>query len=203
MSNVSQLRKTLEQRRGKFLQIQEDVTNLTQDIASLTKALKRHEKAREIIRIVGLKTQEQLQVHISSIASLALDSVLDDPYELSVQFVQRRNKTECDLMFTRDGNTIDPVEASGLGAVDVASFALRVASWSMMHGRLNNTIILDEPMKWLSEDNQEKASKMIKEVSEKLGIQFIIVTHLESLTVDADKVFKFSKRKGVTKIEKL
>lgn len=38
---------------------------------------------------------------------------------------------------------------------------------------------------------------MIKEISNKLGIQFIIVTHEETLTEAADKVFEVSiNRKG-------
>ena len=77
----------------------------------------------EIIRTVGLNTQQTLQYHVSSIASLAMDAVFDDPYELKVEFVERRNKTECDLKFVREEQEVDPIEASGVGAVDVAAFA--------------------------------------------------------------------------------
>jgi len=149
---------------------------------------------------VGLKTQQQLQYHISDITSLALEAVFNDPYELVVEFVQRRNKTECDLYFQRDENRMDPLSASGGGAVDVASFALRIASWSMERPKSRNVIILDEPLRFLSNDHQEKASIMIKEISEKLGIQFIIVTHEPILASYADQVFETKIMKGVTQI---
>lgn len=88
-----------------------------------------------------------------------------------------------------------------VGAVDIAAFALRVVSWSMSYPKLRNVIILDEPMKNLSKDMQEKASMMIKEVSKKLGIQFIIVTHEDTLASYADKTFMVEKnRKGISKV---
>lgn len=163
--------------------------------------LENHEEAREVIKEAGLKTQEALAYHISDITTLALQSVFDDPYELQVNFVERRNKTECDIVFKKAENVMDPMDSSGGGAIDVASFALRVASWSMQIPRSRPVIILDEPMKHLSTGLQPKASEMIKQISEKMGIQFIIVTHEKELTEEADKVFRVSQKKGRTKIE--
>jgi DNA repair exonuclease SbcCD ATPase subunit len=161
----------------------------------------RYEKAREIVRSVGIATQQQLQYHISDITSLALEAVFNDPYELKVEFIQRRNKTECDLLFVRDGNDLDPISASGVGAIDIAAFALRIASWSMAVPHTRNVIILDEPFKHLSVDLQDRASSMIKEVSDKLGLQFIIITHDPTLASYADRVFNVSIHKRVSKVK--
>jgi len=200
MTDVKSLRNKLEQQKGQALQIQTSLSALQEQFKEKKRSLIRHERAREIVRKVGLKTQQQLQVNISDITSLALEAVFPNPYELKVNFVQRRNKTECDLIFVRDGNEIDPITASGVGAIDVASFALRIASWSMTKPHSRNTIILDEPFRFLSENYQEKASIMLKEISKKLNIQFIIVTHEEVLTSYADKIFNVSIRKGRSKV---
>jgi len=197
------LRSKLDQLKGQKSQLVKSLEVDQEELQAKQISLRRHEKAREIVRAVGLKTQEQLQFHISNITSLALDAVFPDPYELKVEFVQRRNKTECDLYFVRDGNRVDPLTASGVGAVDVASFALRIASWSMERPHSRNTIILDEPFKFLSEDYQEQASTMLKEISQKLGIQFIIVTHEEVLTAYADRIFEVKKRRGKSKVTQL
>lgn len=193
MAEIKELRNRLEQLKGEKNQLLTQIKQYRQQLRELKQQIIQYEKAREIIREVGLKTQQQLQYHISDITSLALEAVFDDPYTLKVEFVQRRNKTECDLLFVRNGKEIDPLEASGYGAVDIASFALRVASWSMKTPKTRNTIILDEPMLSLSEDRQPLASRMLKEISERLGIQFIIVTHKELLTEYADKIFSVSK----------
>jgi len=200
MSSIQHLRNHLEQQKGKKAQIQKSITSLNLSTKEKKKDLRRHEQAREVIREVGLKTQSQLSFHISDITSLALDAVFNDPYSLVAEFVQRRNKTECDLYFERDGNRVDPLSASGGGAVDVAAFALRVASWSMQRPKSRSTLILDEPLRFLSADHQEKASVMIKELSKKLGIQFIIITHEPILASYADKIFEVKIRKGVSEI---
>ena len=200
MSNIQHLRNHLEQQKGKKSQIQKSIVSLKQSTKERKRDLRRHEQAREVIREVGLKTQSQLSFHISDITSLASAAVFNNPYSLVAEFVQRRNKTECDLYFERDGNRMDPLSASGGGAVDVAAFALRVASWSMQRPKSRSTMILDEPLRFLSADHQEKASVMIKEISKKLGIQFIIITHEQVLASYADKIFETKIQKGVTTV---
>lgn len=200
MNDIQILRNRLEQQKGQKSQIEKNLNEVKQEARLQNRSLHWHEKAREIVRDVGLKTQQQLQFNISDIVSLALDSVFDDPYELKVDFVQRRNKTECDLLFVREDLKIDPIEASGVGAIDIASFALRIASWSMKYPRTRSIIMLDEPFRHLSTNYQERASAMIKEISEKLGLQFVIVTHEENLLSSADKVFEVSIRKGISRV---
>lgn len=194
--NISEIRNKVERLKGQRKQVKEQISRLIASVDSLTTSLHRHEEARELLQEIGLRTQEQLQYHISDITSLALSAVFDDPYELRVVFEKRRNKTECDLLFVRNDKEVEPLEASGYGAVDVAALSLRVASWTMMNPRSRNTIILDEPMRFLSEDRQPYASQMLKELSERLDIQFIIVTHEQELVQYADKVFEVSIRNG-------
>lgn len=182
------------------------LTSLKEELAENKKSLIRHEKAREIVREVGMKTQQQLQYHISDITSLALEAVFPNPYNLTVEFVQRRNKTECDLFFEREGEKINPISDSGLGAVDVASFALRVASWSMMRPRTRNVMILDEPFKHLKgAEANKKVLDMINEISKKMGLQIIMVSDervsREDIIESADKVFEVSIKNGRSRVE--
>ena len=190
MEKISNIRYELERRKGRKAEIEKSITTIKTTLTNSKRDLRRHEEAREIVRIAGKATQESLSFHISEITSLALGAVFDDPYELSVEFIHKRNKTECDLMFVRDEKSIKPIDASGGGSVDVASFALRIASWAMGAPKHRNTIILDEPFKNLDNTLIEKGSIMLHEISEKLGIQFIIVTHEQALTEHADKVFE-------------
>ena len=194
------IRNKLERLKGQKSQIEKDLKTSKKNIKVNGRELRKHEQAKEIIREVGIKTQEQLQYHISDITSLALESVFPEPYKLEIEFVQRRNKTECDIYFSRNGNLVDPLSASGGGAVDIASFALRIASWSLQRPHTRNTIILDEPMRFVSDGLRNKASAMIKEVSRKLGIQFIIITHEPTLAAYADKIFNVTNKKGISKI---
>jgi DNA repair exonuclease SbcCD ATPase subunit len=203
MTDIKNLRNKLEQSKGAKAQLETSLTNLQVQLKEKGRSLRQHEQAKEIIRTVGQKTQEQIQFHIEDIVSMALDAVFDNPYKFAVEFVQRRNKTECDLYFVRDGNKVDPLTASGVGAVDVAAFALRIASWSMQTPHSRNTIILDEPFRFLSKNYQEQASLMLNEISQKLGIQMIIISHEEALTENVDAIFQVSIKKGISDVKRI
>ena len=200
MGNISEFRKILEQRKGRRNQIQDSIQNLELSLKEKGRELRRHEQARTIIQEVALKTQKQLSYHISEITSLALNTIFSEPYTLEADFVQRRNKTECDLYFVRNEERVDPLSASGGGAVDVTAFALRVASWAMQRPRSRNTLILDEPFRYLSSGLLPLAGEMLKQIFEKLGLQIIMVSHCEELIEKADRIFMVKIKNGVSSI---
>lgn len=201
MKKIESIINTYERQVGKKEQIEQDINDLNIKIKKQRKEVKHLEKAHEIVKLVGGETQQQLQYHISDITSLALESVFDTPYKLLLDFIERRGKVECDLLFERNGNVIKPKFASGYGQVDVASIALRIACWSMKEPRTRPVIIIDEPFRNLSKKYHEPASMMLKEVSTKLGVQFIITTHTPALANHADRVFKTTIKNGVSRIE--
>jgi hypothetical protein len=206
--DIKQLRNKLEQQKGKKLEVENTVSTLQIDLQEKKRDLRRHEQAREIIKEVGQKTQNQLSLHISDITSMALEAVFPEPYELQVEFVQRRNKTECDLYFTRERNKVKPMEASGIGAVDVAAFALRIASWTMQIPHTSPVFLLDEPFKHLKgvEPNQH-VLEMIKEISKRMGIQMLMISDeripREDIIEAADKVFEISIKNKISKVKVL
>jgi len=159
-------------------------------------------KAQAFITKVAKQTQQKLEYHISNLVSMAEAAVFDEPYEFEVKFEQRRNKTECDLFFSRSGSLLDPVDSTGGGSCDVASFALRCAFLNL-NRQNRQVLILDEPFKNVSVDLQEKASDMIKHVSEKIGIQVIMVSHLPRIIGAADKLFEVEMVRGKSKVKEI
>lgn len=157
-------------------------------------------KARTIVQTVARSTQEKIEVHISNLVTMALATVFPDPYTFSLRFVERRNTTEADLIFSKNGNeTDDLLNTGGGGVADIASFALRIALWSLKKSRA--TFILDEPDKFLHNISyQEKASELMKELCDKLGIQIILVSDQERIIAAADKVIRISNKNGVSEV---
>jgi DNA repair exonuclease SbcCD ATPase subunit len=204
---IKELRNTVERKRGQKERIESDLQAIDARLQQSEQKLSDHEKAREVIREVGLKTQQELSYNISEITSMALDGVFDDPYELLVEFVQRRNKTECDLWFKRDGEKIYPLYAGG-GALDVAAFALRVASWSMQQPRTRNVLIGDESFKHLKgEEANRRVLEMVREVAEKMNLQIILISDervsREAIMDNTDRLFEVSIENGVSNVETL
>ena len=198
---IKELRSRIDQEKGKRDEVNRSFLELDSRRKELKKSVRRSEEAQAIIQKVAKDTQSQLEIHISDIVTMALETIFDDPYEFRIEFVVKRNKTECELIFEKDGVKIHPLSASGGGVIDTASFALRIALWTLQTPRSRNTIILDEPFKFLSKDLLPRASELLKELSEKLNLQFIIVTHLDELTECADKTFEVRIKKGKSYIK--
>lgn len=198
----NQYRQVLDQAKGQRQQVMKNQKECESLLKTLKKKERHLQKAQKIIQVVARMTQEQLEYHISELTTLALASVFPDPYELNLDFELKRGKSEAVISFDKkgDGNKVQPLLASGGGAVDVASFALRVALWSLQCPRSRECILLDEPFRFLSRGLQERASTMLKELSTRLRLQFVIVTHEETLIESADKVFEVSIRKGVSEV---
>ena len=164
------------------------------------KRLEGLEKSESVFRLVAKETQEQFRFHLSHLVSLALANVFSEPYTFRIDFVEKRGKTECLLVFEKDGKTFEPLTASGGGAVDVASFALRLSLWRLSNNQSRPVFIFDEPFRFLSVDLQHKAGEMLKQLSDNLGVQVFLITHENEIEEVADKSFATIGKSGRTRI---
>lgn len=132
-------------------------------------------EARAIINTVVKSTQVLLESKFNSLVTLALQSVFQDDREFRIRFVEKRNKTEVECYFIKDGGEEDLYDGGG-GPLDITSLACRFAFWNLDKTK-RPIFFLDEPFKHLhSPTLQRNCSKMVQLISEKLGVQIIIVS---------------------------
>jgi len=195
MSDISYYRNKLEQIKGKREKTQQLYDEAIKEATNVRKQINNAKDALVIIQKVAQDTQTNLVYNVETLVSTALSAVYDEPYQFKIDFNIKRGKTEAEIYFVKDGKKHDPLESSGYGAVDVASLALRVVAWSLNKTKHNTIFILDEPFKHVSQDLQEKAMLMLHELSHKLDLQFIVITHSNDKDVMqySDKIFKVSK----------
>lgn len=208
VDSIKNYRSLFEQKKGQLLQINKEIKHYSNSITILKEHKENLESAQGIIQMISQATQEELRFHINELVSLSLAAVFDDSYEFEVDFVQRRNQTEADLWFVRDGERIHPLYATGGGPINVAAFALRVSLWSLRKNRSRAILVLDEPAQNVKGDDANiKFIQMVKSVSERLGIQVIMVSDervsLEDIEKGADKIFKVSIKNGKSIVKEL
>ena len=159
-------------------QLQEEQVHL-EAANSLSNAL---QQIQGIVQQLSQATQQRAHQRISSVVSSCLSAVFDDPYEFKIKFVQRRGKTEADLVFCRDGLELsDPLNELGGGVIDVAAFALRMACILLSKPKKRRLIVLDEPFKNIrGEENKKRTKDMLIRMANEMGIQVIINTDIPS-----------------------
>jgi len=203
---MTNFRQQLEQRKGRRDQVLRELEQSQQTVETLHLQSIYAEEAQTIIQNVAQLTQQELEYHVSELVTLALAGILPDPYTLDVEFVQRRNRTECDLYFTRNGKQVDPMNGSGGGAKNVGAFGLRVSLWSLAPVRTQNVLILDEPFSGLKgEEANCKAIQMVKTISEKLNLQIIMISDervpMADIEAGADKVIRIEMKDGISTVK--
>ncbi len=207
---IKDYRRILERQWGKHDQLIASIEKTEKTIKRLKQESEDIAEAQLVVQTTAKLTQEQLEFHVSEIASLALaavwdDPIKDDPYEFAIEFVLRRNKTEADLYFVKGGERMTPLQASGMGTVNVACFALRVAMWSLQKPKSRNVLILDEPFQNLKGiRHNRKAIQMMKSISDKLGLQIITISDervpIEEIEKGADKVVAVAIKNKISSI---
>lgn len=206
MNTIKEYQNILLKQKGRheaLLERKQTIDNKLQELVIKTIAI---EEAQVFIQKVAQDTQSQLKINLCQIIQLCIDAVFPGKYIFDIDFTIERNRTVARLLFLKDKNEIDPLSQCGGGIVDLVSFALRIALWSI--GKTDNVIILDEPLKNLQPVELNRLGfEVIKNLSKKLGLQFIIVNNSigsENLLDVSDKVFQVSMgQDGISKVKEV
>ncbi|MFA5048697.1 MAG: AAA family ATPase [Patescibacteria group bacterium] len=194
MRELSFYSKKINELKGKKEYLLKRQVVVETGIGDLKKRVLNIEKAQVFIQDVAARTQNALKFNVEGIVQLALDAVfLKEQYKFEINFVIKRDKTEASLSVNKNGFEMTPKDSNGGGLKDILGLALRFALWK--YSRSRKLILLDEPFKNLSKDLQSKAGEILKLLSQKLGIQIIMITHEQELMEIADKTFEIQKVK--------
>lgn len=146
-------------------------------------ALQNAEEARHLIQQVGQAVQREAHDRLAGVVSRCLEQVFDEPYSFRIAFEKKRNQTEARLAFVRDGLEVSPLDAAGGGVVDLAAFALRLSCLMLRRPASRRLLVLDEPFKFVSAGYRPRVREMLEQLSEKMKVQFLVVTHLKEFEV--------------------
>ena len=201
--NLNNMKEILSLMKGMKIQIQKDYEKNKIEFELKNEKQKLLEESQVFLQRIAKETQSHLRFQVEDVVNSALDVVFPGEYEFKLEFEISRGRTEARLVFLsqKTGKEVDPMSASGGGVVDLTSFALRIACYALERG-IDNVIILDEPFRFISRDLQARAGEILKFLSKKMNLQFIIVTHISEMIDVSDKVFEVRKNKdGISEIK--
>lgn len=189
MIGIDKMREALNQKKADLKSLHSSIKQTKKDIRETQRHLDSSHEALAVIQIVAKKTQEHLEYHLSDLVSAGMASVFSNPYKLKVEFLTRRNQVETEMAFIREDREFIPKKCGG-GARDIAALTLQFSIAAIKNPKTRPLMLLDEPLKWLKgKDLPRMGSQMIREISEKLGMQIIMVSHIPDQIESADRIF--------------
>lgn len=196
MADLYGLQRRVDSLLARREHLHKEIEGLSEEAQALRQSAGRHTAAHTILLKIGTVYRVLSISAIENLVTTSLQAVFEHPYKFQLIPEEKRGQVEL-RMVIHDGNLeLDPATAMGGGVVDVLSLALRLILWSKSTNRTDPIMVLDEPMRMVAEAHIANVASMFKRLSEKLGIQFIIVTHREALAYAADKAFRVTKSKN-------
>ncbi len=141
------------------------------------------ETAQLILQTAAKDVQETVHRQLAEVVSKCLAAVFDEPYTFKIIFERARGKTSARLAFFKGNQEYDPTFGVGGGVLDVASFALWVASLMTRRPAPMKLLVADEPFRMLSDKYAARMADCLERLAEEFGIQFVIVTHDEEFQI--------------------
>ena len=187
-------REELNRQIVQYNMLQEKIEDASNKYEKYFSELKSYDASITILQSLAGSLQNNVKDKIISIVQKALDATFPGMF-FDIEFVTRRDKTECDLLCTDAyGNKQDILTGCGGGLKQIISFALRVAVWSL-DKEASPVILLDEPMTFVSEGMRQLGADLITTLSKDLGIQFIVVSHTQEVIAAGTCIYKVKQDK--------
>lgn len=204
MQSINDFEKMVIKLESEKSLIEHQIKDIKKELKHLSLKVDDLTESRNIIAEASRTTQLQFKMMVEELVSSAIQSVFqNEDYKFIVDFVLQNNRPQINLM-VQQGNKEPyiPKDEQGGGLMDIISFSLRVIMWSLQNHRTRNVLVLDEPFRWTG-NYTEQVGNMMKEISKKLGIQIIMVTHDERLMDIADKNWICKRVKGISILEQI
>ena len=109
--------------------------------------------------------------------------------KFEIKLYSYRNEPAIDVTVTEGELEVDPQKSCGGGVNDIISLVLKII-FIYLKGS-TRILILDESLKFLSRNYLEQASSFISDISKRMNLQVILVSHKPELEVNCDNLSAF------------
>lgn len=187
--DIPSIRQALSKAQSARLYLSGSIGARESQIATSLEEIAAFEDVQRLIQETAQEVQEGIRFHIQDIVQHALDAIFPGPvYKFLVEFTVSRGRTEARLLVEKGGNVMDDLmEDEGGTLVQIVAMALRIAVWTL--APTAPVLIFDEPGAMVSAQYKPVFAEIIRGLSQRLGVQILMVSHDDTYIATADRVF--------------
>ena len=193
--------------KGRVDLLKEQLFDTTNELEQHKDEYKVNERVLDVLKKYSLVKEQVLREKIDNIITRGLRLVFGEGYRSKLEFgISRGQAVTKTKLVTSIGDIefeADVASAHGGGITNFCAVLYKLLVLALVKPRQRQVLFLDESLKNLSQEYLEPAGRFLKEISEKLGIQLVIITHKKELTEIADRIYEFSNVNGETKVKEI
>lgn len=160
--------------------------------------------ASEVLKRIGDQKKQKTVEIFERVITAAIKEAFgfDYSFVIDINSDGKRVSTKFKLI-NPEGNELDIMDSVGGGLIDVISFVLRVLILASAKPKRSQVMFLDESFRCVSVEYRPKVATLLKSLSKRLGMQFLLVTHQSELLEAADVAYQLEKTPEGTIARKL
>lgn len=152
------------------------VEKLTKELTQLKSNVDNIAKAEQVLLFLSSTILGKSTKTIDKLLTNGFRLVFDDQnLTFATSIDKYRGKTSVKFELLEDGRSVPIMDSYGGGVIVIAGLLLRVATIMLLN--LRKVIFLDESLSHLSEQYHSNASRLIRQLCEKLDFTIVMVTH--------------------------
>lgn len=199
---VARAERILERRIGEAKSLAAQGKTAQQQAAEAKAQVIACEEATAFLNSFADERQAKVQQQVEDLVTHGVQTIFGDGLTFHVLSEQKANRAEVHFVLRSsmgDQTVETPIlDARGGGVAAVIGFLLRLIVTMLREER--PLLVLDETFAQLSADYEPRLAEFLRELVDRTGVQILMVTHSESFSEHADKVYRFGQKEGQTSI---
>lgn len=159
----------------------------------LTELAQTAETVRTFFNVLSDTQRKELEQKVEALVDYGVQMVFGPTYRFKVTSELRGKAVRTEFWLVENDLTLPLLDATGGGIGDVVSFLLRVVILCLARPVQRRVLVLDEPFKFVSASHFQTLTALLKELSDTLGLQLIMVTHKPELLDAASTIVRVQK----------
>lgn len=190
---ASEVLQRYDQRRLSRQAVELAVDTAQEELRRRTEALQTAESVRVFFSVLSDSQRKELEQKVEALVDYGVQSVFGPTYRFKVTSELRGKSVRTEFWLVEDGLQLPLLDATGGGVGDVVSFLLRVVILCLARPSQRRVLVLDEPFKFVSASHFQTLAALLRELSESLGLQLVMVTHKPELLDAATTIVRVQK----------
>lgn len=179
-------------------------TEIERDKRAIEGAKSELEVSEEVVDLLtkyaSLK-EDEIKTKIDRVITKGLRAIFpDEDFESRLDFTVKRGQAVAEPKLITGELETNIVDADSGGVANVVGFLYQLLVLALRKPRQRQIIFADEPFKNLSEEYLEATGEFIRTLTDRLGMQVVLITHQHELKSVADIVYRFTKVDNRTEV---
>ena len=201
LNAVKELQRRTYQIDGFYQAYRQQEQELTKTIGNLKKDIDRDIKASTVLKyLLDHMVKDEVE-RMAGLITYGLKTIFDDQNLKFVPEITKKNEKIYIELKTNNDGIEGGYKAFGGSVAVIESFLLRILC--VLKKKYTRLMILDETFAAVGEEYIANTGKLISELSKKIGLDVLLVTHQKEFQHNADHVYRVRESKEGLIMEKI